>query len=113
MIAFALVAVDSRRDVDEDETADELGTPLGERDRRQPAERHPDDRRGVGCQCGDRLGDVDGERLGSVRRARGADAVGMPVAGKVEGDERSVEGEGDGVPGVGVLGATVEQHELR
>jgi hypothetical protein len=35
------------------------------------------------------------------------------MAGKVEGDEWSVEGEGDGVPGVGVLGTTVEQHELR
>ena len=35
------------------------------------------------------------------------------MAGQVEGDEGPVEGQGHGVPGVGVLGAAVEQHDLR
>ena len=36
----------------------------------------------------------------------------VPVAGKVDRDERTVERERDGVPGVRVLRAAVQQHEL-
>ena len=34
------------------------------------------------------------------------------MAGQVDGDERTVERQRDGVPGVGVLRAAVDQHEL-
>ena len=36
----------------------------------------------------------------------------VPVAGQVERDERPVERERDGVPGVRVLRAAVDQHQL-
>ena len=34
------------------------------------------------------------------------------MPGKVDGHERPVEGEGHGVPGVGVLRPAVDEHEL-
>ena len=38
--------------------------------------------------------------------------VGVPVARQVERQRRPVEGQEHGVPGVGVLGPTVQQHDL-
>ena len=46
-----------------------------------------------------------------VERAVAA-AVGVTVAGEVDGDERTIERQGDRVPGVRVLGAAVEEDEL-
>ena len=39
--------------------------------------------------------------------------VGMAVAGEIDGDQRAVEGHGDGVPGVGVLAGAVQENQLR
>ena len=74
----------------------------------------PDDAAGVRGERPDRRGDVLG---GGERRAglelRPAGRVGVAVAGQVDGDERpGAQGHGHGVPGVGVLRAAVEQHEL-
>ena len=49
--------------------------------------------------------------LGDVDRAVAA-AVGVPVAGEVDGDERAAQRHGDGVPRVRVLRAAVQEHEL-
>ena len=66
-----------------------------------------------GCQLTNRGGHVDGVAL-RTELASGAEAgsVGVAVAGQVDGHQRAVEGHGHGVPGVGVLGAPVEEHQL-
>ena len=64
---------------------------------------------------------VRGERLHHDRHVAGevvdgpgtvAAAVGMAVSREVDGEQGPSERERDAVPGVSVLGATVEQHEL-
>ncbi len=52
--------VDARGDVDEHDLAHELGRVIGQRDRRHPAQRHPDDGARVGRQRADRHRDVFG-----------------------------------------------------
>ena len=65
---------------------------------------------GVGGQGVDGRGHVVGHGLGAVV------AVGPPgrvaVAGQVDGHERPVQGQRHRVPGVGVLGAAVHEHQL-
>jgi len=39
--------------------------------------------------------------------------VGVAVTGEVDGNDRAIESEGDGVPRVGVLATAVQQHDFR
>ena len=50
--------------------------------------------------------------MSSTETRAGGRAVGVPVAGQVRCQQRSLEGHGHRVPGVGVLRATVQEHEL-
>ena len=85
-IARRLLAVHSGRDVDEHQRAHDVGRAVGERDRRQAAERHADDEPGVGRELAHRLLERDGVLrgpvgvIGLVRR--------VTMAGEVERDER-------------------------
>ena len=105
-----LLAVHARRHVDEHQLTNEIGRAVGERERREPAERHPDDGARVGRELAHRLLERGRVLRGPVRVV--VAVRGMPVAGKVDGDERTVEREGNGVPGVGVLRAAVYEHQL-
>ena len=60
----------------------------------------------------DRRCDIGGVRVGPRADAR-CRAVGVAVAGQVGSEERPPERHRDRVPRVGVLGAAVDQHELR
>ena len=75
-----------------------------------PAERHADDGLGLGGELADGHGDVDGVVEGVDRRVLPGSRV--SVARQVDGHQWAVEGQGHGVPGVGVLGTAVEEDEL-
>ena len=105
-----LLRVDAGRDVDEHERTHELGRMVGQSQRRDAAERHPDDATRVGRQLGDHGGEV--APVGGGRDGAVGPAVGVAVAGQVDGEERAAERERDGVPGVRVLRAAVHQHQL-
>ena len=98
-------------DVDEDQAADQLGPPRRQHGRRHAPERHADHRVGLGGQPLDALR----HRLGQVVRAVGAvvPPARVAVSRQVEGHERPVQGQGDGVPRVRVHRRAVEEDELR
>ena len=82
------------------------------RDGGEPAERHSHHGTGPrGKVPNRRVADVDGEALlhgpGTLPRS-----VGVAVSRQVEGYQGAIEGHGDGVPGVGVLSASVEEDHL-
>ena len=108
-----LVRVDAGQHVDQHDAPHQLGGVGVERQRGQPAERHAHHgarRRAPGPATAIRhVGGVVRRRPSGPSRA----PVGVAVAGQVDGDQRPAEGQGDRVPGVGVLGAAVQQHQLR
>ncbi len=89
------------------------GMTHGELHGRHPAHRHADDEPRVGRELLDHHGDVVGHVLRGV--AAVVAPAGMAVAGKVDGQRRQVRSERQDhrVPGVGVLRAAVEEHDLR
>ncbi len=78
---------------------------------RQTAERHPDDQLRRRREHVDHLGEIRGVGVGSSADTR-CRAVGVAVAGQIGRDERPTERQRHGVPGVGVLRATVDQDDL-
>ena len=103
--------VDPGRDVDQDEGVHQVRRVGGQRDGGQAAEGHADDAVGPrGASSAIDPGQVHG--VGRDRKRAVGPAVGVAVPGEVDGQERTVEGEGDGVPGVGVLGPAVDEDEL-
>ena len=72
----------------------------------------PDHAAGVGSQPAHRHGEAAASSSGRLRPSAGAARVGVAVAREVDGDERPVEGEGDGVPRVGVLRPAVDEDQL-
>ena len=67
--------------------------------------------RGLGRQLGHDAWPGPAPLLPTETEPVGA-AVGVAVAGQVDGQQRPAEGQGDGVPGVGVLRPAVDQDEL-
>ncbi len=106
-----LVPVDARRDVHQDEPPHQLRRLHRQRERSQPAERHPDDGARVRCAARGIDGRDRARVLGGVVRVV-VPPVGVAVAREVDREEGTVERERDGVPGVRVLGAAVQQHQL-
>ena len=64
----------------------------------------------LGGQAAHHGGKVDG--VGPRRVVAIRAPVGVPVSREVDRDERPAEQEGDPVPGVGVLGAAVDEDQL-
>ncbi len=105
-----LLGVHARRDVDQHQGAHEVGGVGGQSQGRDTAERHADDAAGLGSERADhgrQVAPVADGRNGAVEPA-----VGVAVPGEVDRQQRPPEGQGHGVPGVGVLGPAVHQHQL-
>jgi len=79
-------------------------------DRGHPAERHADDCLGGRRQTLDRDGEVGRHRGRCV--VVGWSVVTVAVSGEVDRHERTSERHGHRVPGMGVLGATMNQHQF-
>ena len=105
-----LVAGDARRYVDEHVTAHELGMAVSDEYRSEAPERHA----GEGGRIRGERSDHDRHVVGEVLDSPGtvASAVGMAVSREVDRKQRSPESQRDTVPGVCILGASVEQHDL-
>ncbi len=105
-----LLLVDPRCDVDQHEAIGQARRCGQAGQGGEAPERHAHEGRGVGGEGVDDRDDVVGHGLGPVV------ALGSPgrvtVSRQVDGHQRPVEGQGHRVPGVGVLGAAVQQHQL-
>ena len=109
----ALVVVDPGGDVDQgQEPATSSRMAGGQGDGGRPAERHARPPRRPRAPA--RRRPRPRRRPWPPDRGHGGAArpVGVPVAGQVDGHQRPVEGQGDGVPGVRVLAPAVEEHQL-
>ena len=102
--------VHRRRDVDHDCAPHEVGSRRRKADRGGAAERHADHGAGGRGETLDHLG--DSERVLPRAVVAVAAPVGVPVARQVDRQRRTVQGDDDAVPGVRVLPAAVQEHEL-
>ena len=107
-----LVAVDARRDVDEHELADERrATARSSASAVRPPSDMPTTAAASGASCAHHRRRPT-RAFSAGQYAWSVAPVGVTVAGQVDREQRSVEGERDGVPGVRVLRAAVQEHEL-
>ena len=111
-LGHLLVAVGRRRrDVDEHQLRNQVGLGGGDAQRGQPAERHADHQPRRRCP----LAQHRPQRLGAELRPVVAVLApcGSAVPGQVDRQRGYAESEDDGVPGVGVLSAAVQEDHLR
>ncbi len=108
----ALLVVDPGGYVHQQEAAHELRMTTGQRDGRDPSERHADHGRRLGGQPADDGSHVIGHGRG-LERFHCLRPVGVSMAGEVDGQQRPIEGQCHRVPGMGVLPTPVQQDQLR
>jgi hypothetical protein len=101
----------SRSDVDDGESAHEIGTRVRKSDGRHAAERHADDEFRTRRESDDCVRNVIDHHDRPVIVV--VPPLGATVAGQVEAHHGPVEGDADRVPRVRVLRPTVQQDDLR
>ena len=110
-LGHLLVALRCRRcDVDEDQLGHQRRLAGRDPQRRQAAQRHPDEQAGMRCQLAQHRPQRLGVEFGSVVAVLTPGRAAVP--GQVDGQRGQPQPEDHGVPGVRVLSAPVQEHRL-